>query len=48
VGSSLGWLLAAAVSVLAWSRLKLARHRPAEVVVGLLAGVLTGIGIYAA
>lgn len=48
VGSPLGWLLAAAVPVLAWSRLKLARHRPAEVVVGLLAGVLAGIGIYAA
>lgn len=34
--------------VTATARLKLARHRPAEVVAGLLAGVLAGLGIYAA
>jgi|SRR5947209_12578046 len=48
LGSGIGWLVAAAVPVLAWSRLKLARHRPLEVALGLLAGVLAGLGIYAA
>lgn len=38
LGSQLGWALLAALPVLAWSRLTLQRHRPAEVAAGALAG----------
>ena len=42
VGSPVGWVLVALLPALAWSRLTLKRHRPAEVVVGLLIGLGAG------
>ena len=38
----LGWAFAAALPVLGWSRVALGRHRPVEVVAGLLLGAATG------
>lgn len=45
VGSPAGWALLAALPALAWSRLALGRHRPAEVLMGLLVGVAFGYAI---
>lgn len=45
LGSPVGWVLLAVVPALAWSRLALARHRPAEVALGLLVGVAFGYAI---
>jgi len=41
-GLPLGWLLAAALPALAWSRVTLGRHRWPEVLVGLAVGMGTG------
>ena len=41
-GIPLGWLLAAALPVLAWSRVALGRHRWTEVVAGVVVGAVTG------
>jgi hypothetical protein len=41
-GHALGWVLAAALPVLAWSRVELGRHRWSEVLAGLLIGASTG------
>ena len=43
IGSPVGYGVIAAVPVLAWARLSLARHTLPEVVVGLALGVATGI-----
>jgi len=45
LGSPIGWALFAFLPVLAWSRLTLGRHRPAEVALGLLVGAAFGAGI---
>lgn len=45
LGSWLGWTLVPLVPLLAWSRLRLGRHRAAEVVVGGVAGVVTAVAI---
>jgi len=45
LGSPAGWALLAGMPVLAWSRLTLKRHAPAEVMVGLLVGVAFGYAI---
>jgi hypothetical protein len=45
LGSPAGWALLAAMPALAWSRLALERHRPAEVALGLLVGVAFGFAI---
>ena len=45
LGSPAGWALLAVMPVLAWSRLTLKRHAPAEVMVGLLVGVAFGYAI---
>ena len=42
-GLPLGWPLAAALPMLAWSRVALGRHRWPEVLVGLTIGVCTGV-----
>lgn len=42
-GLALGWLLAAALPLLAWSRVALGRHRWREVALGLAIGACTGI-----
>jgi membrane-associated phospholipid phosphatase len=47
LGSPVGWLLLGGVPALAWSRLKLERHRPIELVLGLVIGVAAGFGIHA-
>jgi len=47
LGSWLGWALVPVVPLLAWSRLRLGRHRVAEVVVGAAAGVATAFAIHA-
>lgn len=47
-GSPTGWLLAATVPPLVWSRLALGRHRPVEVAVGLLIGVAAGAAAHLA
>lgn len=41
-GHPLGWLLAATLPLLGWSRVALGRHRWAEVAAGLVIGVCTG------
>ena len=46
LGSSAGWLLAAATPALIWSRLALARHTPAEVMVGLALGIAAGMAMH--
>ena len=45
LGSPLGWVLLAVMPGLAWSRLALERHRPAEVAIGLLVGIAFGYAI---
>ena len=46
VHSALGWLVAALVPLLMWSRLRLRRHTPLEVLLGLVAGVVTALAIH--
>ena len=45
LGSPAGWVLLAVMPALAWSRLALERHRPAEVAIGLLVGIAFGYAI---
>lgn len=45
LGSSVGWVLLVLLPALAWSRLALKRHRPAEVAIGLLVGIAFGYAI---
>jgi len=45
LGSPAGWVVAVLIPALAWSRLTLARHKPAEVVLGFVIGVVTGLTI---
>jgi membrane-associated phospholipid phosphatase len=45
MSSVVGTVVLAGLPVLAWSRLKLARHRPSEVVAGLILGVVAGAGL---
>jgi phosphatidylserine synthase len=45
IGSPAGLVLLAVMPALAWSRLALERHRPAEVVIGLLVGIAFGYAI---
>jgi hypothetical protein len=45
MGSPAGWVLLPVIPALAWSRLALQRHRPAEVAVGTVIGILAGIAI---
>jgi apolipoprotein N-acyltransferase len=45
IGSPAGWVLLPFVPALAWSRLALQRHRPVEVVLGAVIGILTGIAM---
>lgn len=42
-GIPVGWLLAAGLPVLAWSRVALGRHQWREVAAGLVAGAVTGV-----
>ncbi|HKI04724.1 MAG TPA: hypothetical protein VKK31_22275 [Thermoanaerobaculia bacterium] len=42
LGSPAGWVLLAVMPGLAWSRLALERHRPAEIAIGLLVGIAFG------
>jgi hypothetical protein len=45
IGSPAGWVLLPIIPALAWSRLALRRHRPVEVALGTVIGILTGIGL---
>lgn len=45
LGSPAGWASLAFLPALAWSRLTLERHQPAEVAIGLLLGVAFGCAI---
>jgi membrane-associated phospholipid phosphatase len=45
LGSPAGWVLLAVMPGLAWSRLALKRHSPAEVALGLLVGIVSGYSI---
>jgi uncharacterized membrane protein len=45
LGSPVGWVLLVVMPALAWSRLALKRHRPAEVALGLLVGIAFGYAI---
>ena len=45
LGSPAGWVLLAVMPALAWSRLALKRHSPAEVAIGLLVGIAFGYAI---
>jgi membrane-associated phospholipid phosphatase len=47
LGSPAGWILIAVLPPLAWSRLALGRHRPLELVLGLLLGAATGAALVA-
>jgi membrane-associated phospholipid phosphatase len=46
LGSLVGWFLLAFLPPLAWSRLRLARHQPLEVVAGFLIGVAAGLAVH--
>lgn len=46
LGSPVGWVLAAAVPILMWSRLTLGRHKPAEVALGLGFGIIAGVATH--
>jgi hypothetical protein len=46
LGSTLGWILAAGLPVLAWSRWALGRHRPLELALGFGVGLLAGIALH--
>ena len=46
LGSPAGWVLLAILPALAWSRLTLDRHGPAEVALGVLAGFVAGYAIH--
>ena len=45
LGSPVGWVLLAVIPVLAWSRLHLSRHRPLELVLGVMVGTVAGLGL---
>jgi hypothetical protein len=45
LGSPAGWVLIAAMPCLAWSRLALKRHGPAEIAIGVLVGIAFGYAI---
>lgn len=45
LGSPAGWIVAAIVPVIAWSRLTLRKHTPTELGIGLLYGVLAGAAV---
>ena len=45
IGSPVGYVVAAVVPLLFWSRIALARHRVDELVAGLVLGVVTGIAL---
>jgi hypothetical protein len=45
LGSPAGWVLLTMMPALAWSRLALNRHQPAEVVLGALVGIAFAYGI---
>jgi hypothetical protein len=46
LGSAVGWIIAAVVPVLIWSRLALGRHTPAELAVGLVLGAAAGVAMH--
>lgn len=43
LGSPIGWVVAPAVPILMWSRLALGRHKPLEVALGLVFGIVAGV-----
>lgn len=45
LGSPAGWVLLVGMPALAWSRLALKRHGPAEVAIGFLVGIVFGYAI---
>jgi len=45
IGSGVGYALIGVVPPLCWSRLALSRHRPAELVSGLVLGILAGAAL---
>jgi hypothetical protein len=45
MGATTGWLLALLIPPLVWSRLALGRHRPVELALGGLIGIMTGLAI---
>lgn len=45
-GSPAGWVIAALVPLLIWSRLRLGRHKPLEVVLGVAIGVSAGLALH--
>lgn len=46
LGSPVGWVVAAAVPILMWSRLTLGRHKPTEVALGLGFGIIAGVATH--
>jgi membrane-associated phospholipid phosphatase len=40
-----GWLMLVLLPALAWSRVRLQRHRPSETVVGAVVGLAVGLGV---
>lgn len=44
--SPAGWAMAAVIPALMWSRLAMGRHRPLELLLGLLIGIATGMAIH--
>jgi hypothetical protein len=46
LGSPVGWIIAAALPALIWSRLALGRHTPAELMVGLAFGIAAGVAMH--
>jgi hypothetical protein len=45
LGSVAGYMVLGVLPLLAWSRLRLLRHRPPEIAAGLTLGVIAGVGL---
>jgi hypothetical protein len=45
-GSPIGWAVAVLVPLLIWSRLRLSRHKPVEVALGLVIGICGGLALH--
>jgi len=46
IGSVIGWVLLPLMPLLAWSRLILKRHRPSEIAIGSLSGIVSALALY--
>jgi len=45
MGSVVGYAIVAAIPILAWARMRLGRHTPPEIAIGVLIGGVSGVGL---